>query len=81
MEYLGDGEYSQMYHSDNFFILEDVLDYEDERLWDLGAKIVDYEISLNLADGEVLRFYLEIFFESRDGRELNGQQLFNFKNR
>jgi hypothetical protein len=81
MEYVGDGVYSQIYHSPDFFLLQDVLEYEDERLWGLGVRVTDYEFSVALDDGEVVRFYLELFFESKDGKDLSYKQLFNYKNR
>lgn len=81
MRYLEDGIYSQMYFSENFFMLQDVLDYEDERLWELGAKCTDYEYSIGLKDGERTTFYLEIFFMSRDGSPLCETKLFKFNNK
>lgn len=78
MRYLEEGIYSQMYFSENFFMLKDVLEYEDERLWGLGAKCTDYEISVGLENGERLMFYLELFFMSKDGSNLKEEELFKF---
>ena len=78
MRYLDDGIYSQMYFSDNFFMLQEVLEYEDDRLWKLGVKCTDYEFSIGLDNGERLCFYLELFFMSADGGALEEQELFKF---
>jgi len=79
MKYLNDGTYSQSYFSTDFFMLQDVLEYEDERLCGLGVKCTDYEFSLGLENGEMMVFYLELFFISKNGSALKEEKLFKYK--
>lgn len=79
MERVGDDMYVQRYYSTDFFTLDDVRDYEMDRLWGLGVEVLDYEFKIGVSDGELI-FYLLLLFQSLDGEQLSADTLFNHKN-
>jgi len=79
MERVSDGMYVQRYYSTDFFTLDEVRDYEMDRLWGLGVEVLDYEFKIGVKHGELI-FYLLLLFQSLDGEELSSDTLFNHKN-
>jgi len=81
MRYLSDGIYSQQYFSEDFFLLYDVLEYERERLSYYDVMVTSYEMRIK-TKGDVLIFFLVLFFKSSIGDDLSPREnkLFNYKN-
>ena len=63
MRLMEDGTYMQRYYSDNFFTLDEVREYETERLWSKGVEVLEHEFLIG-DDCEVLIFYLILYFQS-----------------
>ena len=67
--------YRQDYYSDDFFILQSLVDIERKRLAKLKVKVTDHEISLGDLN-EIPIFYLHLYFTPTPSRDLTYNELF-----
>lgn len=67
--------YRQDYYSDDFFILQSLIDIERKRLAKLKVKVTDHEISLSDLN-EIPIFYLHLYFTPTPSRDLTYKELF-----
>ena len=79
MKRLDEFLYCQKYYSTNFFTLDEVKEYETERLWSHAVEVTDYEFEIGNKDGHLI-FYLTLYFESLNGTQLTSRELFNHNN-
>ena len=79
MVYIGKGTYIQLYYSENYFTIVDVIDDERVRLSRLGVDVLYHEVCIGENDHGLL-FSLYLYFRGNPKRELDYNELFgNFK--
>ena len=67
--------YRQDYYSDDFFILQNLVEIETHRLKKLGVRVTDYDISISDLN-EIPIFYLHLYFTPTISRDLTYNELF-----
>lgn len=79
MVYIGKGTYIQLYYSQDYFTIVDVIDDETVRLKRLGVEVLYHEVCIG-ENSDGLLFSLYLYFRGNPKRELDYNELFgNFK--